>query len=94
MSKKTNTIILLIGATFFNIIVTILSFLLFLVIFSRFFYSRLPEDSIAWALPSLFILAIIASVFIYRMALKIVMKKVEMEKYFDPIFNRRPARKQ
>ena len=83
----------MIGATVFNIIMTMICFLAILVIYSRFFFPRLPEESIAWALPGTFVLAIVASIVIYRALIKILMKKVDMEKYFDPIFNRRPPRK-
>ena len=90
MSKKTNTLIFLLGATVVNIIITVICFLAFLVLFSRFLFPLFPEDSIAWVLPVIFVLSIVASVLIYRMMIKFLMKKVDMNKYFDPIFNRRP----
>jgi len=93
MNKKTNTIIFIIAATVFNIIITMICFLVILVLYSRFFFPRLPEESITWALPVIFVLSIVASIFIYRLVIKILMKKVDMEKYFDPIFSRRPPRK-
>ena len=92
MNKKRNTIIFLFAATVFNIIMTMLCFFALLVIYTRFLFSLLPEDSVAWALPVIFVLAIVASVFIYKFLIKVLMKKVEVEKYFDPIFNRRQPR--
>ena len=90
MSKKTNTLLFILGGTVFNIIVTIICFLVFLAIYSRFLFPVLPENSAAWALPVIFVASIAASFFVYRQAIKVVMKKIDMEKHFDPIFGRRP----
>ena len=94
MNKKTNSLLFIIGGTIFNIIITILFFLLFLVFYSAVLYPLLPESIGAWILPVIFVLSIVASFLVYRLAIKILMKKVNMEKYFDPIFGaRRPPRK-
>jgi phosphoglycerol transferase MdoB-like AlkP superfamily enzyme len=89
MSKKTNTLLFILGGTIFNVFVTIICFLLFLIIYSRFLYGHVSESVAAWLLPVFFAGAIAASFFIYRLAIKILVKKVDMEKYFDPIFVRR-----
>ena len=89
MTKKTNTLIFILVGTVFNIIITISCFLSFLLIYSKFFYGRFAEGSSAWLLPAFFIGAIVASFFIYRLAIKLLMKKIDMEKYFDPIFGKR-----
>ena len=95
MSKKTNTLLFILGGTAFNILVTIVCFILLLVVYSRFLYTQLPESSAAWIMPIIFVISIVASFLIYRVAIKMIMKKVDMEKYFDPIFGpRRPQRKQ
>jgi len=36
------------------------------------------------------VLSILASLIIYRLLIKLLMKKVDMDKYFNPIFTRRP----
>jgi len=89
MSKKTNTLLFLIGGTIFNVFVTIVCFLLLLLIYSNFIYGHVSESIAAWALPVFFAGAIAASFFIYRLVIKMIMKKIDMEKYFDPIFSRR-----
>ena len=94
MSKKTNTLLFILGGTVFNILITIICFIVFLLIYSRFLYSVLPESSAAWFMPVIFVISIVASFLIYRFVIKIVMKKVNMEKYFDPIFGPRRPRKQ
>ena len=93
MNKKANTVLFIIGGTIFNVLVTIISFLVFLIIYSKFFYGRVSENFAAWLLPVFFVAAIAASFLVYRLAIKILMKKIDMEKYFDPIFSRRPKGK-
>jgi len=88
-----NTLLFIIGGTVFNVFVTIVCFLFFLLIYSNFLYGHVSESVAAWVLPLFFAAAIAASFFIYRLAIKILMKKIDMEKYFDPIFagrNRKP----
>ena len=93
MSKKSNTFLFILGGTVFNVLVTLLIFILFLVIYSQ-FNALLPENTAAWMLPVIFVAAIVASFFIYRLTVKLIMKKVDFEKHFDPIFGpRRPTRK-
>jgi len=95
MSKKTNTLLFILGGTAFNILVTIISFIVLLLIYSKYFYARLPESTAAWIMPIIFIVSIVISFLAYRMVIKMITKKVDMEKYFDPIFGprRRPPRK-
>jgi Co/Zn/Cd efflux system component len=94
MSKKTNTLLFILGGTVFNVLITIICFFILLAIYSRFLYPALPENSAAWILPVIFVASIAASFFIYRQAVKIISKKVNMEEHFDPIFGRRqPPRK-
>ena len=90
MSKKTNTLLFILGGTIFNVLITIFSFLVFLLIYSKFLYGHISEGSAAWVLPVLFIAVIVVSFLVYRLAVKIITKKVDMEKHFDPIF--RPRR--
>jgi len=90
VNRKTNTIIFILAATVFNIIITMICFLLLIILYSQILFSLLPDNSVAWALPVIFILAIVAAIFIYRALIKVFIKKVDMEKYFDPIFKRNP----
>ena len=93
MSKKTNTLLFILGGTIFNILITVICFIGFLVIYSQFLYPHLPESSAAWVMPIIFVASIVISFLVYRLAIKIIMKKVDMEKYFDPIFGRRGSRR-
>jgi hypothetical protein len=89
MNKKLNTALFILGATLFNILVTILCFVGLLLLYVRFIMSLLPEEGRAWGFPLIFIAAIIISFLVYRFALKLLMKKVDMGTYFDPIFGKR-----
>jgi membrane protein implicated in regulation of membrane protease activity len=94
MNKKLNTTLFLLGATLFNILVTILSFVLLLIIYARFIMPHLPDGGQAWAIVLVFIAAIAVSFVAYRFAMKVLMKKIPVEKYFDPLFGgkRRPPK--
>jgi hydrogenase-4 membrane subunit HyfE len=93
MNKRTNTLLFILGATVFNILLYIICFLLLLVIYAQIAQS-MPESAQQWGLVVILILPIILSFILYRVILKVVMKKVDMEKHFAPLFGaRRPPRK-
>ena len=87
MNKKINTLLFVTGATLFNIIITVLLFLLMMIVYVRLIMGFLPEGTQAWSFPIIFIAAIVISFFIYRFAIKLLMKKIDADKYFDPIFS-------
>ncbi|GHV41336.1 hypothetical protein AGMMS49546_17000 [Spirochaetia bacterium] len=94
MSKKTNTWVFILCATVFNILITIISFLVLLVLYARFIINMIPEEGAAWGFPIIFIAAIALSFLVYRIILKQLLKRVDVEKYFDPIFGKkRPSRR-
>jgi hypothetical protein len=45
----------------------------------------IPEANRIWGFVLIFIAAIALSFFIYRLALKLLLKKIPIEKYFEPI---------
>jgi hypothetical protein len=91
MSKKTNTLLFILGATIFNVITTAACFLALLLLYAQFLVPLIPEGGQAWGFPAIFIAAIALSFVIYRFALKFLLKKIAVEKYFEPIFGgRRP----
>jgi branched-subunit amino acid ABC-type transport system permease component len=89
MNKKTNTWLFMLGATVFNILVTIVTLLLLMAIYARFIIPILPEEVAQWGFLIIFIAAIALSFVLYRVILKYLMKRFDVEKYFDPIFGRR-----
>jgi hypothetical protein len=87
MNKKVNTILFILGATVFNILITVLSFLLLLIGYDKFLRRLLPEGTQqTWAFPLIFIAALAIAFIVYRYAIRFLMNKVDMEKYFDPLF--------
>jgi hypothetical protein len=48
-----------------------------------------PESGRGLVFAFLFIAALVVSFFVYRVVLKLLIKKIEIEKYFDPLFARK-----
>jgi hypothetical protein len=82
MNKKVNTLLFVLGATAFNILATIILFVALFFICVR----LLPENIVSGALPFVFIGSLVGSFFAYNALLKIITAKIDMDKYFDPIF--------
>ena len=93
MNKKLNTIFFILGATFFNVLVAIISFVLFTIVYVRFIMNLIPEQNRSWGFTLIFLLSIAVSFLVYRYLLKYLLTKVNVEKYFDPLFIRRNSRK-
>jgi len=90
MNKKLNTLLFVLGATLFNVIVTAICFLILLIPFVIF-----PQLSVhlSWAFTMIFLGAIVLSIIIYRIVLKILLKKIDLDKYFDPMFAKKYKKK-
>jgi len=93
MNKKLNTIFFILGATLFNVLVAVISFVLFTLIYVRFILNLIPEQGRSWGFTLIFLLSIAVSFIVYRFLLKYLLTKVDVDKYFDPIFVRRNIRK-
>jgi membrane protein implicated in regulation of membrane protease activity len=90
MNKKVNTMLFILGATLFNILVTVLCFVLLLILYAKLLMPLLPEGSPIWALPILFVASIIVSFIAYRFVLQLLVKRIQLDKYFEPIIGNRP----
>ena len=94
MNKKLNTLLFILGATLFNILVVVVTWLLLTVIFVRFFLALMPDTAVNWAFSLIFIVAIVVSFIVYRLVLNKLTSKINFEDYFDPIIRgRRPPPK-
>jgi len=93
MNKKVNTLLFILGATVFNIFVTILSFVLLFLLYAKLIAPLLPEGGGSWVFSLFFLVSIVISFLVYRYLLKFLLTKVDVEKYFDPIFVRKNIRK-
>jgi hypothetical protein len=96
MSKKVNTVWFILGATVFNVRVTVVCMLVLGGIVFRLILPRLanPGSIVMVALPVVFLGSVVLSFLIYRTALNFLMKKINFENYFDPLWGPRPKRKE
>jgi hypothetical protein len=90
----------MLGATAFNVLITIITFVVLLVVYGRVVVPLIPNPDpenpnpvIGWGLPLIFIGSIVLSFFLYRFILKKVTKRIDVDKHFDPLFTRRRQRK-
>jgi hypothetical protein len=93
MNKKVNTVLFILGATLFNIIITVLSFFLLLLFYAKILMKILPQEAQAWSFPLIFIAALVISFFVYRFVLGLLIKKIDVEKYLDPLIKTRYRQK-
>jgi hypothetical protein len=89
MNKKVNTVLFLLGATVFNLLVMFLIIVVFLVLLSAIFRGSLNPNVLSVLMIVVFIGSIAASFFIYGRLVKWISRKVDMEKYFLPLFRRK-----
>lgn len=83
----------IIGATLFNVTVAIVSFFVMFVLYFKYAVNVIPEVNSAWGISMLFVAALAISFFVYRAVLKVLVEKVDVEKYFDPLFVRKYKKK-
>jgi len=93
MNKKLNTIVFILCATLFNILVAIISFILLTLLYVRFILTIIPETGYSWGFTLVFLSSIAISFLVYRYVLRYLLTKVEIEKYFDPLFVKKYRKK-
>jgi len=86
MNKKINTILFILGATLFNVLIAVISFVLLTLLYVNTIMLLMSEETRPWGFTFIFLASIVASFLVYRYALKIILKKIDVEKFFDPIF--------
>jgi len=89
MNKRTNTVLFLIGATVFNLLVMFALIVLTLALIGAIFRDRLSANLMSILMVVIFVGSIAASFLIYSRLIKWLSRKVDMEKYFMPIFKRK-----
>ncbi|MDR0322250.1 MAG: leader peptide processing enzyme [Treponema sp.] len=93
MNKKLNTVLFILGATLFNVIVAVISFIILLILFTKFITPLIPPTGYQWGFTLIFLSSIAISIAVYRVVLRYFLDKIEIEKYFDPLFVKRPTKK-
>lgn len=89
MNKKVNTVLFILGATVLNIILMIIILTLGLALISVFVAETVSEGAASIIFLLLFIASIAGSFFIYHRIVRFISKKIDMERYFHPIFSRK-----
>ncbi|MEE8592099.1 MAG: hypothetical protein V3T35_12350 [Spirochaetia bacterium] len=89
MNKKANTVLFLLGATVFNLLIMFLLIVIFLVLISAIFRDSLNPNVLSSLMIVVFVGSIAASFFIYGRVVKWLSRKIDMEKYFLPLFRRK-----
>jgi uncharacterized membrane protein len=89
MNKKLNTFLFLLGATAFNLLVMFLLIVLFLVGILSIFRDSVNPNLLSVLMIVIFIGSIAASFLIYGRLIKWLSRKIDMEKYFLPLFRRK-----
>jgi uncharacterized protein YneF (UPF0154 family) len=91
MNKKLNTILFVLGATLVNMVMMILLFIAGFLLYGAFLAPKLPPEVNSIALLLLFIGSIIGTYFLYHRIMRYLSNKVNWDKYFAPLFGRRPS---
>jgi hypothetical protein len=91
MNRKTNTILFILVATLFNIIVFLILFAALMALYMMVIYPYLLSEvgMNTFATPLLvvvFITAVVITFLIYRTVINSLFKTIEMDQYFDPLF--------
>jgi membrane protein YdbS with pleckstrin-like domain len=94
MNKKLNTALFMIGATIFNLVLLFVLIVVVMVVISALFRDRLSPSVMSILLIVVFLAAMVGSFLIYNQLVKFIARKIDMEKYFLPLFKRRPPRKE
>lgn len=89
MNKKVNTVLFLLGATVFNLLIMFLLIVLFLILISAIFRDSLNPNVLSILMIVVFVGSIAAAFFIYGRVVKWLSRKIDMEKYFLPLFRRK-----
>ena len=90
MNKKANTVFFILGATVFNLLVMAILFLVPLaVVLFLFKNSESLGNFIGIVSLLLFFAALVGSFFVYGFVMKKISAKIDMDKYFDPIFKKK-----
>ncbi len=92
MNKKLNTALFMLGATVFNLVLLFGLILLAIVALRLIFGERLGPGTMSILLIVVFLASMVGSFLIYNQLVKWLARKIDMEKYFLPLFKRRPPK--
>ncbi len=86
MNKKTNTVLFILGATVVNIVIMLAIFIGLFVLYARFVAPTVSTTINQLITFVIFIGSVALTYLIYHRLIKLLSKKMDMDKHFDPIF--------
>jgi hypothetical protein len=89
MNKRINTLLFILGATAFNVIIIVVIFLGLTFLYGKLIMPLIPEAVYSWGFVVVILASIAVSFVAYRILFKYLLKKIDVDKYFDPLFVRR-----
>jgi hypothetical protein len=89
MNKKLNTALFIIGASILNVVLMIILITLGLALISLLLPKNISPTIASALFILVFLLSVAGSFFAYHKGIKYLTRKVDMEKYFHPIFTSR-----
>ena len=89
MNRKLNTAFFIVGATVLNILLMLVLMGIGLFLVTLIFGSSINETGASIAFLIVFVGSIGGAFFVYHRIVRLISKKIDMDKYFHPIFGRR-----
>ncbi len=89
MNKKLNTALFIIGASILNVILMVVLMAIGLALVSLIIPKNISPTIASALFILVFLLSVAGSFFAYHKGIKLIAKKVDMDKYFHPIFSSR-----
>ncbi len=89
MNKKLNTALFIIGASIVNVIIMVILMTAGLALLSLILPKNISPTLASILFILVFLLSVAGSFFIYHRGIKLLAGKINMDKYFHPIFNSR-----
>ena len=89
MNKKVNTVLFIIAATIFNVVVMVIIMTLGLALLSMLVGENMNPGMAQFLFLMLFVLSIAGAFGVSHLAIGLLSKRIDMEKHFHPIFRRR-----
>jgi len=89
MNKKVNTLFFIIGATVFNLLIMLVLMLISLTLVGVIFKGNLNPNILSVMMMVVFLGSIVGSFVIYSWLVKRIAAKIDMDKYFLPLFKKR-----
>jgi ABC-type Na+ efflux pump permease subunit len=91
--RKMNTVLFIIGATIFNIFMMMVLLTVGIAVLSMAVDQESNQNLVQILMVLIFIGAIAGAFFIYHRAVKLLSKKIDMDRYFHPLFGAKRGKK-